>query len=167
MSTKSFDHTGCRLSKDVFKIAGEPSFYERFGFVNESYQDFMNYLRSMQFEECIRQLSLRTNEYYHAALKVLARTHNLNKKSTLQEIAAYVVRNCKQKSRHNTEYSRRSSKSMVKTRKFSQSKETFFEEWVSSMMTFLTQKMKEKWKKHNYINPAWTLKVLPDYVSNL
>lgn len=164
-SSKTFDHTDCRLSKDVFKLAGEPTFYERYGFVNKSYQDFMTYLRAMTFDECVHKFTLlrhvstfRGHEEYHKILKTLQKA-NLNGKSTLQEIAAYVVRNCKQKSRHNTEHSRRSSKSMVKTRHFKTTSENYISQVIK--MTLETIKQLQD------ISSVWKLKVLPDNDSDL
>ena len=96
-STKQIEHTDCKLAAPIFSLSGKPTFYERFGFVNEEYTEFIKEIQPMPFAVFVKRAGQKQDETYVKMVRVL-RSMYLNEQSTMRHIAKTIVTKCKKTS---------------------------------------------------------------------
>jgi hypothetical protein len=133
-STKRFDHTPCIIDPIVFSLAGFPTFYERYGFVNEGYTEFMEKTKKMTF----KQLALQAEIDYASAGHHLQLLY-LNEHKKLSHIARTILNMCKKTSASRSRYFKSSRVRSGFTRKTSSysfsMKSTHSAEWLADFIT--------------------------------
>jgi hypothetical protein len=138
-SSKKFAHTDCSISAVVFSLAGEPTFYERFGFRNPAYTSEIRALQSKTLRQVLMDKALtdrikrtrkniRKDDSLHT-IEAMLRKEGMDWSTPLQTLAVYLVRACKRAHKHNREFARRGNDSdtrvMVRTRKYKTSVDTY------------------------------------------
>ena len=80
-STKQIEHTDCKLAAPIFSLSGKPTFYERFGFVNEEYTEFIKEIQPMPFAVFVKRAGQKQDETYDV-FDIIWNGHSLYAEST-------------------------------------------------------------------------------------
>jgi hypothetical protein len=101
VSTKSIPKSDCVVKAAVFAIAGYQTFYQRFGFVNENFDEFVRYIQRMSFHEflVVGRVELGRPEYSNI-LRWL-RENQLDEDTTMKVVCKTVVEECKNNEKKN------------------------------------------------------------------
>jgi hypothetical protein len=117
-SKKAIDFTSCVLPMEIFALANLPTFYQRFGFENESFMRYIRKKQSYNFEEYAERSS--NDEEYQTALAILKRW-DFTPETSFRRIAKRIINNCKAASTTNksrTESVEKSRKTLKKHNRF-------------------------------------------------
>jgi hypothetical protein len=95
VSKKAIEHSDCVVAAPVFALAGYRTFYQRHGFQNEGFDDFVRQIQKMPFSEfqVAGRLQMRKDELSNH-LKWLA-DRKLNQDLSTEVISKAVVDECK------------------------------------------------------------------------
>ena len=100
-SSKKIDYTDCNLYACLFSLAGLPTFYEHFGFVNEAYSRVIQETKRITFVQFLQRARYQKDKEYARALEVL-RGMGLNEHSYVTNIAKHIINKCKKTSVRNS-----------------------------------------------------------------
>ena len=129
LSSQNLENTDCIIEGTIFSLAGKPTFYERFGFRNQTYTDQIKRLQTMTVEEFMDlpqpvRRSYRLDKTFQKVKRAIE-SFGMSMSTTVKKMATFLVEECKSKEVYNKEFVRRgynawnsTDRPMVRTRKY-------------------------------------------------
>ncbi len=95
VSKKKVEHSECVIPASVYAFAGYRTFYQRYGFENPDFDEYVKYIQKMTFLAFNRKMDIPDSDgEYQEALRWLEE-NKMTKRATLRQITKVLVDHCK------------------------------------------------------------------------